>query len=264
MTKIAGSYPENEQILKYLLTETSQHESRPTSADRIIDFLKLELVTFDFNLLDDEQLAKRGRAILSYNQKTIAINSIIHPQQVTFSKFHEIAHYVLPQHVKTFYICNAADMSLLQRSPLEQEANEFAADLIYKGDIFTMESNSMPISFDTIIALATKYESSIESTAWRFVKYNFQPCVFVSYEKRDNIWKVKYSIFSTPFLRKHLQNRHSSLTDDNNQDVIKSEQEPSEILKMECKMTIGDEKEVGFACEYFNNTYNVFALIKEQ
>lgn len=38
-------------------------------------------------------------------------------------------------------------MNMFTKSKFEAEANEFAADLIYKGDIFTIESNSMDISF---------------------------------------------------------------------------------------------------------------------
>jgi len=260
--KIAGSYPEKKEILQYLLKATNQKEELPTNADAIIDFLKLKLVCFDFNKFEDDRI-KDGRAILSYNQRVIAVNSTIGEPRINFSKFHDIAHYVLPKHVEKFYFCRGQDMSPSTKLQYEMEANAFAADLIYKGDIFTIESNSMNISFETVIFLKDKYGSSIESTARHFVECNWHPCLFVVYEKEE-IWKVKYCFFSRPFLEKYLQSEKGTFTDDNNEDVIKAELQQSQIISSECKLSIKNEREMTFSCQYFNNGYNIFAIIKEK
>jgi hypothetical protein len=147
---------------------------------------------------------------------------------------------------------------------LELEANAFAADLIFKGDIFTIESNSMDISFESIIALATKYSASIQSTAWRFIEYSLYPAVFIVYEKTNSTWRIKYSIFSKQFLHKYLKSESGSLTDDNNEDVIKAEHQPLQIIKSECKVNFKNEKELAFNCEYFFNKFNVLSIIKEK
>lgn len=260
--KIADSYPEKEEILQYLLAETGQYRDHPTKADTIIEFLKLRLVSFDFAELDNQKL-QNGRAILSYNQRAIAINSNISEHKINFSKFHEIAHYVLPNHVEKFYFCDNLGMSMLTKSKFEAEANSFAADLIYKGDIFSMESNSMRISFTSIMLLQQKYGSTIESTARRFVERSIYPCLFLVYEKGD-LWKVRYCIFSRPFLEKYLQSRKGSLSDDNNEDVIRAELQQNEIIESECRISIKGDREEAFDCEYFNNGYNTLALIKEK
>lgn len=261
--KSIESYPAKEEILQYLLMETGQRENYPTRSKEIMDFLKLRLVSFDFGEFGDLNL-NDGRAILSYDQKVIAVNSRTDENQMNFSKFHEIAHYILPKHRENFfYFCRELDMTRFAKSDLELEANAFAADLIYKGDIFTIESNSVEISFESIIELAERYGSSIESTAWRFVECSLYPCLFVVYEKNEK-WRVKYWVFSKPFLEKYIQSEKGSFTDDNNEDVIKAELQPGHPIISECDIKIMGRGENTFIFEYFYNRHNVLAIIKEK
>lgn len=260
--KFADSYPEKDEISQYLLLETGGKEDSPTNPDTIIHFLRLKLVSFDF--VEFGESLTGGRAILSYNQKTIAINAALSPYKINFSKFHEIAHYVLPTHVENFYFCKEQDMSMFTQKKFEDEANSFAADLIYKGDIFTIESNSKKISFESIISLSQKYGSTIESTGRRFIEYSLYPCVFVVYEKTQDIWKVRYSVFSKSFLHKYLQSESGTLTDDNNADVIRAEVQSNQVIESECRVNFKNEKEEAFNCEYFYNGYNVMGIIKEK
>lgn len=260
--KFADSYPEKDEILQYLLLETGGKEDSPTNPERIIQILKLKLVSFDF--IEFGERLEDGRAILSYNQKTIAINAKLSPHKINFSKFHEIAHYVLPTHIESFYFCKEHDMTIFTQKKFEEEANSFAADLIYKGDIFTIESNSTKISFGSIISLSQKYGSTIESTGRRFIEYSLYPSVFVVYEKKQDTWGVRYSIFSKSFLHKYLQSETGALTDDDNADVIKAELQANQIIESECKINFKNEKEETFHCEYFYNGYNVMGVIKEK
>jgi len=263
--KFIGDLPEKREILQFLLTETSQNEEGPTSAANILDFLKLKMVCFNFTEFNDSNLSK-GRAILSYEHKAVAVNECDNEKRKRFSAFHEIAHYILPDHRKKYYhVCNDYDMSYSTKSELEIEANRFAADLIYKGNIFTVESNSMPLSFQSILMLMDKYESSIESTAWRFVEKSLSPCIFAVYDKIDGRWKVKYFIFSRPLLEKYLQSDKGQFTDDeDNEDVIRAELQPNQIIESECKISIKGQEEVGFISQYFYNGHNVLAVLREQ
>lgn len=261
--KLLEGYPEKEEILQYILLETAQKESIPTDPDRIIDFLKLRLVTFDFAEFRTPELEK-GRAILSYNQRVVAINAG-DSRKTNFPKFHEIAHYVLPNHrEKLFYFCDEEKMSPATKNDLEMEANLFAADLIYKGNQFSIESNSVETSFNSIVSLATKYGSSIESTTRRFVERNLFPCMSMVYAKEDGHWKTKYWIFSKSFLEKYLQSNTGRFSDDDNEDVIRAELQPNKIIESECRVSIRGEKETAFLCEYYYNNYNVLGLIKEE
>lgn len=261
--KIAESNPTKEEILQYLLIETGQKKVFPTDVDKIISHLKLQVIPFDFSEFSSDAL-KNGRAILSYNDRVIMVNKNMGEHRINFSKFHEVAHFVLPNHREAFYICDDDAMSSFPKLTYEAEANAFAADLIYKGDIFTTESNSMEVSFESIMILAERYNSSIVSTTWRFVERSLYPCVFVCYEKTKEVWKVKYCIFSKRFLEKYLENKDGVFTDDNSEDVIKAELQQNRIVKSECKINFGNEREKSFNCEYYYNNYNVLSLIKEK
>lgn len=264
--KIANSYPERNEILQYVLAETGQKNNFPTDANKIIDFLKLHLVYFDFAEFGHEKF-NDGRAILSYNQKTIAINSnITNKHQINFSKMHDVAHYVLPNHVERFYYCRQADMSPYVKVQYELEANAFAADLIYKGGIFTEESNSVETTFESIVSLHDKYDSSLESTGRRFAEHSMYPCIFVVYDKdkKEEMWKVKYAIFSKSFLGKYLKSPKGEFTDDDSEDVIRAEYQPNTIIDSECKISIRNEREETFRCQYLYNGYKVLAIIKEK
>lgn len=261
--KLLEGYPEKEEILHYILLETAQKESVPTDSRKIMDFLKLRLVEFDFTEFGTPALEK-GRAILSYNQRVVAINTREN-RGTDFPKFHEIAHYVLPNHrEKLFYLCDKEAMSPATKNDLEMEANLFAADLIYKGNQFSIESNSVEISFNSIVSLATKYGSSIESTTRRFVERSLFPCMSMVYTKEEEHWKAKYWIFSKPFLEKYLKSNVARFSDDDNEDVIKAELQPNQIIESECRVNIRGEKETAFSCEYYFNNYNVLGLIKEE
>lgn len=261
--KLLEGYPGKEEILQYLLLETAQQESVPTDPDRIMDFLKLRLVAFDFAEFRTPELEK-GRAILSYNQRVVAINAG-DERKTNFPKFHEIAHYVLPNHrEKLFYCCDDEKMSPATKNDLEMEANVFAADLIYKGNQFSIESNSVEISFNSVANLATKYGSSIESTIRRFVERSLFPCMSMVYVKDNGRWRIKYWIFSKSFLGKYIQSNSGRFSDDDNEDVIKAELQPNKIIESECRVNIKGEKEITFSCEYYYNNYNVLGLIKEE
>ena len=113
----------------------------------MLDLLGLEFTSFDFQLeLPDDAKETVGgakpRALISFSDRLVATDATLSESKTRFSVLHEIGHFVLPKHQHKLYICDDQGLSLATRLVLEKEASEFAADLLFLGDRFSLEANS--------------------------------------------------------------------------------------------------------------------------
>ena len=179
-----------------------------------MDLLELKFASFDFQIeLPEEAKASVGggkpRALISFADRLVATDTELNESRTRFSVLHEIGHFVLPKHQHKLYLCDDQGLNLSARLVLEKEASEFAADLLFLGDRFSLEANSLPISALTVKELATKYRASFEATARRLVEKSFQSCMLVAFKQESAqsridvhqlpIWSVKYCIASPSF-----------------------------------------------------------------
>jgi len=264
-----------DELIKFLLAETGQDKNEKVESKPILSILKLKHITLDVAAIPSEALDLPPndplRALLYYPEKVIGTDYLLPSDRTKFSVFHEIAHYVLPEHQQSLFLCSKSDMSQRTGIILEKQANQFAADLMFHADLFTRMAHEMPICAKTIKELAIKFEASFESTARRLIEKNIRPCLLIVYEKKlpvrqadkdtEPSWDVKYPISSTSF-------PFYLPADPMNHVVVKlgSEQfrDIADSVLGESEYGLPNGKQIRFSDEYFTNHFNVFRIMIPQ
>jgi hypothetical protein len=282
MSKVEKIIAENlnlttEDIAEGLLETSGIKGKIPTNWKQILTFLDLKQLSFSFmNELEfvSAVTEKNVRAILSFNEKVIAVHGGLNKKQTIFSTFHEVGHFTLPEHIDKLYLCDINDLSFFAKSRLEAEANRLAADLIFQVDHFTEEANTYPLECSTITKLVEKYDASFEATARRYVEKHYLPCALIVYKKIVEgfeeleldglpIFKVQYTITSNSFREKYFTN------------ILKEEVAPgkslvydaykkfdaTQIVKGKIQIEIVGKGKMMFDSELFTNIYKVFRLV---
>lgn len=131
----------------------------------------------------------------------IEYNPFQRPTRMNFSIAHEIAHTLFPDCAEK--IRNREESPSLE-AELEQLCNIGAAEIQLPYAIFSNDANSIDvITLEHLIALATKYKSSLESLFLRFVEVIDKPCAIMicSFHSDDDL-VVEYSKASNFFSTK--------------------------------------------------------------
>lgn len=121
---------------------------------------------------------------------------------------HELGHYVLHEAYDQLLACTDADARRgYATSPLEQEANTFACELLMPTSMFTplcddFGSEPMP-TLEHLSALAQTFGTSLTATALRFAALTHTPCAVVYAQAGRIAWIRKTSAFALP-LRPHV------------------------------------------------------------
>lgn len=261
-----------DKLISHILYETGQEKSENVAPKPIIEFLKLKYLPLDITEIPPDELELPPndpfRALFYYPERVLATDYTLSPDRRKFSIFHEIAHYLLPGHQDAFYLCLESDMSEKTVYITEQQANRFAADLMFHADLFTRMANEMPVCAKTIKELAIKFGASFESTARRLVEKSLTPCLLVIYEKKpptaglntetQTLWDVKYSVPSSSFPYR--------IKDDPANPIVQklgSAQglDIADSITEESEYTTSGDKNIRFRDEYFTNSYNVFRIM---
>jgi len=263
------------EIADYLLRESGQYEREAVNPKEFLDLLGLRHLSFDFDReLPTEVLAgrKRPRALLSFADRLTATHSDLSDSRLRFSLLHEIAHYVLPTHVRGLYLCDEEGLgAFASHITFEKEANDFAAELLFKGAQFALDVNGSEIAAETVKRLAERYRASFEVTARRMVERNVRRCMLVVFQRREGperidldrapMWNVRYCVGSASFKAAYSRNVTGSVPPDiavtlaqPGRDVSESVCQPITLHRPGCEAVV-------LNCEFFTNTYNIFCLL---
>lgn len=103
------------------------------------------------------------------------------PGRVRFSIGHELGHYYIPEHQAIIRSgkCHNSEPDYSSRSPKEQEADDFSADLLMPLPLFREELNAFRNGFctlDDLGRLANRLGTSVTSTARRYCEADREPC----------------------------------------------------------------------------------------
>lgn len=266
---------ESTELAEQLLSDAGQFSNGvATSPDDLLLYLNLQQLTFHWwEILPVN--AKNGAAglpplaLLDFRERLIAVDADMSERRQRFGIFHEIGHYVLPMHRKLLYLCDGSDLGPNTLRSLEKEANDFSADLLFKGDLFTEEANSMSASGRTIKTLGDKYLASYEATARRFVEKNSSPLLLVVFRKlkpekastEAGNWAVGYCIPSASFRARYFTGITGSLPFDVEQALtdgwIGIENSVSYMMPIES----ANGEVQSFGAEFFTNSYSVFGVL---
>jgi Zn-dependent peptidase ImmA (M78 family) len=130
----------------------------------------------------------------------IMINSSIRSKaRRRFTVAHELGHYYIDHHNGTSYQCFGKDIGVISSSARqeEREANEFAVELLMPDELFRKDIRQRDIGLETVNSLATKYGTSMTSTAIRYARSSPDACAIVVSEQG----KIKYFAYSEGFGR---------------------------------------------------------------
>lgn len=268
---------EPQELVEYLLRETGHQQRGQIHPRDLLDYLRLQYLRFDFMTelpkeARDTFVGTTPRAMISFHDRLVATDVSLNESRTRFSVLHEVAHYILPQHQHTLYVCDKKGMSFGTHLQFEQEANRVAADLLFLGDRFDQESSSRPISALTIKTLAFQFGASFEATARRIAERSYRDCMLVCFSNTSNAilespsnlqWTVHYCIPSASFANRYFQKLTSGRVPE---DVCSAlcvdgrDLERSETIEVTIPVRM-EVQPVRFHAEFFYNQYNVFCFL---
>jgi hypothetical protein len=154
----------------------------PLSPQHILDGLNLRLrplPAFDLARLTPPQRRSFGavRGLLSPADATIYLSAELAPRQEPWIVYHETGHAAIEWHRELLYLDTDYTLSQRVRVEMEREANEFAGHLQFLGPRFAAESRDLPFRLSSALALAERYDASIESSIRRYIETRDEECV---------------------------------------------------------------------------------------
>jgi len=263
------------ELIAYLLRASGQEDGDAVNPAPILGVLGLRHLSVDFERELPEAVTPRGehpRALLSFPERVIATDCGLREERARFSTLHDVGHYVLPEHVEAIVLCTEGDFGPFARGAREQQANAFAAELMFHGARFALEANGRELSARTVKELAAKYRASYESTARRLVEKSVRPCMLIVFaevanDRRIDLtqpaqWAVKYSIPSRTFAVRLFSGVEGSLDSEDASRIAVPDRDIADSVVTEGRLALPDGTEHTFRSEYFYNQYNIFCLLQ--
>lgn len=105
---------------------------------------------------------------------------------------HELGHYFLHPKTKQMDLIkeNAVERWDYKNNSEENEANAFAAELLMPTSLFKPDVEKANPSFDLITKLAQKYNTSLISTAIKFITVTEEACALIASHEMKRKWFV--------------------------------------------------------------------------
>jgi Zn-dependent peptidase ImmA (M78 family) len=183
-----------------LLREAGALKVFPTPIEDIMAAAKLTVV--DDELLDAGMLqkflaiAKSGlatvksafskvMALFESNDRLVVIDRNVPKPKKPFVKLHEAGHGYMPHQSKAYALLHDCDRTLDPdvTDQFEREANVFASETLFQGDVFTSIAADSSFGVKVPIDLAKKFGASNYSAFRRFVATNDKACCVVVLEQ---------------------------------------------------------------------------------
>lgn len=166
----------------------------PIDLNLVASYNQVDVYEQDLKGLADGMLTFVGA------QPVIAVEEKMMRERRRFTIAHEFGHYFLPDHEGAFQ-CFMNDLRSRVDSPFEAEANSFAVELLMPENLFNDACLRLPLGFTSICALASNFEVSITSCAWRFVSYRRERCALAFCKKEGLKWFASSPSFPTRSLK---------------------------------------------------------------
>ncbi len=254
------------------LLEACAIKEPPTDDQLVFDFLKLSRDTFSKDFLLNLSGASKDpkiRAMLAIRERLVLVHPTFraHRERFAWASFHEVAHYVIPDHRELLYKCSFQDLSYLTQRRLEIDANKFASDLIFQNEAFAREASDHGLAMKVPIGLRDRYRASFEATIRRYVEKNPRPCALVVYRPSEvgdfePVLEVQYSVRSQSWSHfAYIVSRQRSSADSPEHKAFYKKGGGQEIIEAPFFAGSDERSTKTFPSELFCNTYKVFQLI---
>lgn len=141
-----------------------------------------------------------GRLLRKKKHGVIHIRKGITPEgRRRFTIAHELGHWELHEAYSQF-LCNKEDMRDYGQSPLEVEANCFAAELLMPNTHFREACGNQAPSMVLLEKLAEDFQTTLTATAIRFADVSKRRVVVVYYQKGVVRWSYSDPKKNLPFV----------------------------------------------------------------
>ncbi len=217
--------------------------------------------------LDKKKLEKvRGILLVQEKQVFVVENNEPYEKRINFVLGHEFAHWRIPSHKALLFQCTQFDLSYNARHQLEIEANYFASELGFMGNIFFQYLQSSALSFQHIKKLSDIFNMSIEATLRRSIEIEERPCALLSLSlnKKDEekFLQTKYVVHSEKFSQDYGEfDRFQAFPRNHILSTIVTDPIADILKTHECEIHFG-EKKVLLKAELWKNRWNIFVLVQ--
>lgn len=159
--------------------------------------LKDVVQSFGPYVKEDPMVGAQGRILFIGSLALITVNSNIrHRSQARFVLAHEFGHSELHSKIKPIFNCDEDSFKQwLKKGEQEQEANEFAAELLMPSKVFSEECVGQDFSLDLVAHLADRFQTSQTATALRLIEQGPFPIAIVYSEGKKIKWFAKNRTF---------------------------------------------------------------------
>jgi hypothetical protein len=163
-----------------LLQELGVTEPRDIDLEAIAHYLGARVRYRPLDGCDARIVGVGDKAIITVNTRTS-------PQRQRFSIAHEIGHW--KNHRGRSLVCRVNDYRPDSQISTERDADRYAADLLMPHYLFKPAMQSVAkLTFKAIAELSNDFETSLTSTAIRFVEADHLPAVLVSHGQHGRKW----------------------------------------------------------------------------
>jgi hypothetical protein len=114
-------------------------------------------------------------------ERLVVLDSEVPAPRVPFIKLHETAHGTLPHQSRAYKFMHDCEKTLDPeiRDLFEREANVFASEVLFQGDVFSAEAHDQVFGIKVPIYLARKFGASNYSSFRRYAITSPQACCVV-------------------------------------------------------------------------------------
>jgi Zn-dependent peptidase ImmA (M78 family) len=211
------------------------------------------------------------RGVLFVPDKRVIVISDDYDKRNNLTFAHEFGHWKIPSHKELLYKCTQFDLSPKARAQMEREANFFASEISFMGNLFLELLQSSALSMGNIKELSDTFGMSIEATLRRAVELEIRPCALLSLnvheEDEENFLSVRYPVYSQSFLKNIGIKFNPDQTFSRNHALAKivTDSIPRFINSYQFVGRLGkDEGAVALKTEVWKNDWNIFALFQPE
>lgn len=187
----------------HLLSDASAVGRYPTPIDDLMAAAKLTVVS-DEVLNDDflHQFVRKARSglrtiksawtkvlsLFDAEDRIVVMDKAVPGPRIPFVKLHEAGHGSLPHQNRVYRFIHdcAKTLDADVTDLFEREANVFASEVLFQGELFTREAEDRQFGIKVPISLAKKFGSSNYAAFRRYVTTNHHACCVVVLE--EPIW----------------------------------------------------------------------------
>ena len=240
------------------------------SVEKLIGLEGLAYKEFDLShkdfLAKINPCAKKIKAALLTEEKTIFTDRTLYSAQKRFGQAHELGHHVLPEHNEIFYACSETDLNPITRVKHEFEANMFATEILFPKPLMKAIHENDDISMETILRLTDLSNTSILSSAIRYINGSDKRCCLlilsIDRDAEGNPGlRLKGQIASPPWEKNYSREMISNFQffpHNHNLSKVTMSHEIGTVFCTSVKLAAAD---CTFQAQTVFNGFNVFALL---